>query len=250
MYLIVSCGLMCPSLRLMPAQFRLEKFFQSTKQGHQGTALTQTMHKNKRFLMSLPVAALMLLMAFAGAGQAKNEATVYGKTLLRAYDLPVEAVAQYNLEALQSQAPGSKNNNNVQIKDWAGDEISAPSAGNPYRMVIKVSGTAIRDGDVGTRWNAFWTDVGGSMTIMGQPNAKAGDVIQLEGASAPLSFKADRQVMPSLSLAGANNIRMDRIQVEVWSGVGKSSLVSIILAWSPLWTGLIFLSLVIWSRRR
>ena len=100
---------------------RLEKFFKPTKQGQ---ALTQTMHKNKRFLMSLPVAVLMLLMAFTGAGQAKNEATVYGKTMLRAYELPVEAVAQYNLEALQSQTPGSKNNN-IQTKDWAGDEISA-----------------------------------------------------------------------------------------------------------------------------
>lgn len=246
MYLIAFGGCIVFSSRLKPAQFRFGKFFKHTKQGK---ALTQTMHKNKRFLAGLPVAVLMLFMVCTGAGQAKNEATVYGKTLLRAYELPVEAVAQYNLEALQSQAPGSKNNN-VLTKDWAGDEISAPSAGNPYRMVIKVSGTAIRDGDVGIRWNAFWTDVGGSMTIMGQPNAKAGDIIQLDGASAPLSFKADRQVVPSLSLAAANNIRMDRIQVEIWSGVGKSSFVSIILAWSPLWTGLIFLSLVIWSRRR
>ncbi|MES2941698.1 MAG: hypothetical protein V4772_02380 [Pseudomonadota bacterium] len=200
-------------------------------------------------MASLPVAALMLLMVLTGLAQARDEATVHGKALLRVYDLPVEAVAQYNLEALQSQAPGSTNNN-VQTKDWAGEEISAPSAGNPYRMVIKVSGTAIRDGDVGARWQTFWTDVGGSMTIMGQPKAKAGDVIQLEGASMPLSFKADRQLAPTLSLAGANNIRMDRIQVEVWSGVGKTSWVSTFLAWSPLWTGLIFLSLVIWSRRR
>jgi hypothetical protein len=54
---------------------------------------------------------------------------------------------------------------------------------------------------------------------------------------------------PALGFIGANNIRMDAVQFEVWSGAGETNFVEVLWTWSPLLIGLLAFGLAYWMRR-
>ncbi len=195
---------------------------------------------------------LLCLLALPIA-QAADKPTVYGKELLLSSELPVQTVAEFN-NAAAAVKPGTPSGLFDSLKDWNGSEFSAPTKGNPYTLVVKVSGIAIADGNVLTRWQPGWVLEDGVtrstlMTGLSRDNVKAGERVNLVGASAPLSFKEDRKLLPSLGLQMATNVRMDSVKIEVWSGLGKSSFVSQLFAWTPLLVGVVFLGLFFWFRR-
>ncbi|XAH21709.1 hypothetical protein AAFF27_16980 [Xylophilus sp. GW821-FHT01B05] len=202
-----------------------------------------------------PTAALLLAAALAWAAgpqasHAKDSSTVYGKTLLRSYDLPLETLARF--ERFNAK-PRNRTGVLVDTEDWTGEPLSLTGSGNPYTLVLKVSGTAQDAGDVDSRWQPGWSQEGmtrgNPMPALGKKAAQAGERIELEGASGPISVKQDRSMAPALGFAGSSNLRIDRVQVEVWSGVGKSSLLMKFIAWSSALTGLVFLGLVWWARK-
>ena len=65
-----------------------------------------------------------------------------------------------------------------------------------------------------------------------------------------VSFKEDRKAAPSLDFESSRNLRIDRVQVEVWSGIRKSTWLELLMSWSPILTGVVFLGVVLWFRRR
>ena len=206
---------------------------------------------NLKIAPALAVLLSLACLALSPA-QAADKATVYGKNLLQSINLPVQAVAEFN-NAVANAKPGAVGVFDT-LKDWKGAEFDATTKGNPYVMVVKVSGLAVADGNVLTRWQPGWTlDGDGTrstlMTGLVKDGVKAGERVNLVGASAPMSFKDDRKIAPALGLQLATNVRIDSVQIEVWSGLGGSSFTSKLFAWSPLLVGLVFLGLFFWFRR-
>lgn len=200
-------------------------------------------------------ALLALVAVFAAvAALAADKPTSYGKNLLRSLELPAEAVAKFVRFNAAQLAKGVKPSGLLSgTEDWVGEPLALPSSGNPYTIVVRVSGTAIADGEVGTGWMGGWAADGASsnklMTGAVKPDAKAGDRVTLVGSSGPISFKQDRTLSPALSFMNARNLQIDGVQMEVWAGVGKATLPQLVFAWSPLLVGLVFLGLFLWFRR-
>jgi len=199
--------------------------------------------------------AVVAAAGIAAMAHAQGGPTVYGKTLLQTNEVPADALARFaQLDAAmraKGQKPGLMTGGN---EDWVAKELSAPSAGNPYRVVVRVSGTALADGDARSVWMAGWRDDGATrlvpITGTSKTAAKANDRLEFVGASAPVSFKEDRNRLPAISFLGTENLRIDQVQVEVWGGVGKSSFVERVWAWSPLLLGVVFFAAAWWLRRR
>jgi hypothetical protein len=203
--------------------------------------------------MKLFVLALCALGLFASAsGPAQSKPTTYGKNLVKSYELPAEDIARFvRFDAARAgKAPSVPALN---TEDWHGEAIPAPSSGNPYVQVVRVSGTALADGEAGTSWMGGWavegTTRGGLITGASSASVKAGERVSLVGVSSPLSFKEDLSRAPALGFMGSRNIRIDGVQMEVWSGIGKPTFVQLIFSWSPLLVGLVFLGLFFWFRR-
>lgn len=204
--------------------------------------------------MKIFVLALCALGLFASASlPAQGKPTVFGKKLVRSYDLSAEDVARFvRFDAARSaKGPGVSALN---TEDWQGEAIAAPSSGNPYVQVVRVSGTAVADGEAGTSWMGGWAVEGATRSVLvtgaSAGAVKAGERLSLVGVSAPLSFKEDRSPVPALGFMGSRNLRIDAVQMEVWSGIGKPTFVQLIFSWSPLLIGLVFLGVFLWFKRR
>ena len=198
--------------------------------------------------------ALALAVATA-AVLAQDGPSVYGKRLLQASEVPAEALARFAQHDAKMRAKGLKPGLMTGgSEDWSAAELPAPPAGNPYRVVVHVSGTALADGDARSLWMAGWRDGSGMrafpVTGTTKAGAKAGERIELVGAASPVSFKEEGARLPALAFLGTDNLRIDQVRLEVWGGVGKSSFVESIGAWSPLLVGVVFLGLFFWFRGR
>lgn len=199
----------------------------------------------------LALCCAIALATMAGAQAASSKSGTYGKKLVETYELPVETLAQF------ARFVPKPNTNPATIfaetQNWAGKELSLVTSGNPYTMVVKVTGTAIENGDANAYFQPGWAGDNGQrvgiVIDVSKPGAKAGEVVQREAATGPISVKEDKALAPHLGFAGAKNMNITSITVEVWSGLPKSSLASLLLAWSPLIGGLVFLGLFFWFRR-
>lgn len=204
--------------------------------------------------------AVGLLALWLGAGhvQAKDETGQWGQRLVEKRELPPEAVARFlQFEAKNAQAsPGTPRPGGLlaDSESWRGSEVNLVTSANPYTLVIRASGVALADGDVGARMQAGWAFDGSTRMVlmpeMSQKNARTGQVVELVGASGPVSMKEDRKVEPVIEFSASRNLRLDKVQIEVWSGIRASSPIELLMSWAPLLLGTVFLGLVWWARRR
>lgn len=201
-------------------------------------------------------AAFLMLVAALPGVQAKDEAGAYGKTLEKIYDLSPETLAKFQrFQEKQAQTPGDKGKGiHANTERWRGDELSLPTSKNPFTVVVKVSGVALADGDAGSRWQTSLQFDGPSpisfLPELVHKGARAGQPVSMVGAAKGVSFKEDRKAAPQLEFESSRNLRIDRVQVEVWSGIRKSTWVELLMSWSPILTGVVFLGVVLWFRRR
>ncbi|MES2192036.1 MAG: hypothetical protein V4454_18085 [Pseudomonadota bacterium] len=177
-----------------------------------------------------------------GAAAAQDAPSRYGKSLVRSYELPAELLDQYNLVA-HSQ-PEGRTETLAGIPAWTGTEFRTGTSGSPYTLVIKMLGAAIESEDVSARWQLDWGNARGVVPALGEPGAKKGELLQLVLASEAASLEDGRLVGPSLRLSDVRNLRMERVRVEVWSGVGETTWVDFLMDWwkllatAAVWAGL------------
>ncbi|WP_053843551.1 hypothetical protein [Paracidovorax avenae] len=206
------------------------------------------------------VAAALLLLAACmvpPAAHAKEEA--WGRRVVATQEMPPDALARLarfqekkGVVAAAGLPPGGMPFADTQ--SYTGQEIDLPASGNPYTVVLRISGVALADGEAGSRWMAGWSiDNGARLNVVPEIVAKglrAGQPVEMAGAAPPVSFKTDRKLAPVAEFAAARNLRIDRVRIEVWSGMRPSSLLETFMAWIPLFFGLTFLALFLWWRRR
>jgi hypothetical protein len=191
------------------------------------------------------VATLIAALALVMSSFAVHAGSEYGKKILSQHEVPIQVLAQIALE--------QKNGRGKEVM-WSTPEFDARASGGPYTVVLRISGTANAAGAVRTKW---WPTLGwdgqnhGALpTWLDASASAAGAPINLVLASPPQRMLMDRKVYASAEFAAASNMKIDNVVVEVWEGVGDVGTAGKLSAAIPLFTGLVFLGLVFWWRRR
>lgn len=199
-----------------------------------------------------------VLLALAGGTLPARAADAerYGTVMEQRHEVPAATLAKF-LRLHDKNLREARNNAGMmaETERWAAPALEAPTARNPYTLVVRVRGVALADGPVASRWQTAWGLSDGVARGMLLPeltrqNVKAGQVVELVGVSPPTSFKEDRRVEPIVEFMAQQNLRMDSVTLEVWSGMRPTSWLQGFGAAIPLLIGVVFLALVVWVRRR
>jgi hypothetical protein len=153
-----------------------------------------------------------LLLAAVALGASADSMTAepirtgeYGRDLLTTASIPVDAF--------------------VKGEDWQGAHMTMDSKKNPYTIVVTVEGTATADGDVSMLWSTGWATSNSNkqQPAMGRPvtGVKAGEHVVVRRAGAPGQFNADKDAAPLVSLVRVDNLRIEHVDVELWSGFAR-----------------------------
>lgn len=199
---------------------------------------------------------LVLVGAMAGRAGAADDGDRYGKRIEQSSEVPTQALARFLLFHEKNLREGRQATGLLaSTEKWAAPAFDAPARSNPYTQVVRVRGVALADGDVSSRWQTAWglpdgTARGTLLPELVQRGVRAGQVVELVGVSPPTSFKEDRRVEPIVEFMAMNNLRIDDVRVEVWSGMRKTSWLQGGGAAVPLLVGVVFLAGVLWLRRR
>ncbi len=210
----------------------------------------------RRPLAAVAGLVLCLALAWVGSAGAAEDGGRYGKRLEQSSEVPAPALAQFALFHEKNQREGRQATGLLAATEkWAGPEFDAPARSNPYTLVVRVRGVALADGDASSRWQTAWglpdgASRGTLLPELVQHGVRAGQVVELVGVSPPTSFKEDRRVAPIAEFMALNNLRIDGVRLEVWSGMRKTSWLEGFGAAVPLLVGVVFLAVVWWMRRR
>jgi hypothetical protein len=214
------------------------------------------------------IVALVAVTAIAGCGD-KTPTSRFGKTLVASYMVPAEKLAEFAEFRPAPKNPKLTALENVAFADsvkWSAPAISVTSRDSPYRLAIRVDAAAPGAGPAMSTWLAGWTkldqdgDAGmnRSTVVAGLGDADI-PVDKLTGpralsrtaASAPVSFKVDGRVIPAIELQALRNMTLNRVDVEVWSGIPSASWMELLFGWQTALIGLVMLALwFAWFRKR
>ena len=198
------------------------------------------------------------LQAFAQTDPAKKQPGPYGKTLVASYAAPSDVIRKLNDFQPSASDKGESKVVNALMADtagWIGQPFTADTSTNPYTIVLTLTGTARADGDMASMWQAGWMLEDGMqklqlLTGVAQSGVKAGQRITLTRAAPPSRFEDPKTVSPVLAMVSAQNIIIESAEMQLWSGFGQSGWLEKFFSLGGLFTGLVFLAVVWWMRRR
>jgi hypothetical protein len=186
----------------------------------------------------------------------------FGKQLLIAYELPPEQIVAFQQLKPKARDPNASVIDNLLAGDsvsWRGPEQPCIKANNPYTLVIRLKGKAIDAGAASSLWLAGWqyVDSNGAetgrqnpVTGLSEPKAAAGQQLSLVSGAGPVSVSDDRLMTPVISLQRAENLQIDAVTVEIWTGLAPTGAAQLFLSLQWLWIGLAMLGVWwFWVRR-
>lgn len=199
------------------------------------------------------MAALALLALLLGApARAQEGAVAWGQQLVETQELSAEGLARF-LQTQEKNAqlrPGTDPASDT----WSGRDMNLTSTGSPYTLVLRATGVALADGDAGARMQTGWVFDGKTTQLpmpgMGQKGVRAGQTVELVGVSTPVSLDVDRKGTPVVEFTAAANLRLERVQIDVWSGQRPSLPLEQVMSWMPMLFGVIALGFFLWLRRQ
>jgi len=207
--------------------------------------------------LPLMLASLLAVVAFEASAQLATKPGKYGKTLIADVVLPpsqIDKIAAF-VDALRSVNHGAQNSVIFgDTVDWTGDAMVGKPAASPYTVVVQVDATAKDAGNVVTTWKSGWRMDNGVlkaslMTGLSEMDAKPGQHLTMTGVAAPSRFDSDKTVTPVVSFVDSQNARIDRVQVQVWSGMPSASFLDYFGAFRFLLLGVVMLAVVLVFRR-
>ena len=218
--------------------------------------------------MTRTPAAIVLVAGVAAASAALASADrKFGKTLIATYTVPREALDRFNTLPPRADNPKLSPLENMlerKTQGWQADKpLQVSAKANPYRVAIRYEGEVIGDQGVVTLWTAGWFREGTMQTAEGTvatplaglnvpaAEGRRGARVTRAGAAGPLSFRYDGQAFPSIEINRLEGLRLDRVEVEVWSGIAGPDWKEIVLGWQGALTGATMLGLwFLFHRRR
>lgn len=204
----------------------------------------------------LPVLAQENPNQIPGQTQAPTQAQ-WGQRLLQLIILPQDALAQLQSAPAGSAAQGlgavpAGAQEGAAI--WSNQTQTLTPQDSPYTVVIKVHGIAQADGDAALNLRAGWVVDGTVHKLMwpgmAQKAVHAGQAVELQGVSVPVTMKQDREARLRIEGGSASNLQLGSVQIEIWSGMGNVSMGNSWLSWFPILLGLFFVAFMVWLRRQ
>jgi hypothetical protein len=195
----------------------------------------------------------------AGHADAADDAVkAFGKVSVTTHSVPADVIQRYAQHQPSAPVKGESTLTNALLADtvnWAAPPLAVETTGNPYVISLRVRGQVLQDGDASSLWQAGWAEDGVERSLIvpgaARTGAKAGDTFDVQVASAPVQFKEGHAAMvPVLSFVRAGNLRIDAVEVTVWSGLPKTSWREWLLPFQGAGVGLVMLVLLWWWRRR
>ncbi len=190
------------------------------------------------FLMALALLAAQALPARRGEPQA------FGQALVAQYRLGPDALERYAALAAGTalDEPRRENSRFVDEAPWVGPWQPVGIGRNPYTLVLTVSGAATAQGRVSAQWQGGWNVLESALVrevVLDLPDlsttvAAVTEPVTLTASSGRVSFRGERTAAPKLGLVSARNLKIQDVQLQVWSGVAP-------LAWPLLPTACIML---------
>jgi hypothetical protein len=207
--------------------------------------------------LPLALASLLALVVLEAAAALPTKPGKYGKTLVADVVLPPSQIDKIAglLETLRSANHGVQNSVVFgDTVDWVGDAMTGTPTGSPYTIVMQIDATARNAGNVVTTWKSGWRMESGETrttltTGLSELDAKAGQRLTLTGITTPSRFDRDKNVTPVVSFVDAQNASIDRVQIQVWSGMGSPSFLDYFGAFRFLLLGVVMLVVVLVFRR-
>src|SRR5687768_8205667 len=127
------------------------------------------------------------LAAALAASVAFAQASVYGSRMLQAYELAPDVLARFAKHDAELKAKGKKPAAMGSGPDWFAGAIPVHPTGSPYRLVVRVSGTALADGEASSLLMTYWEQEGTARGALAggavAPKAKAGERLSLVAAA-------------------------------------------------------------------
>jgi hypothetical protein len=207
--------------------------------------------------LPLVLASLLAFVAVEASAQLPTKPGKYGKTLVADVVLPpsqIDKIAGF-VETLRAVNHGAQNSVVFgDTIDWVGDTLVGTPSASPYTIVVQVDATAKDAGNVVTTWKSGWRLDNGAvkaslMTGLSEMDAKPGQRLTLTGVAAASRFDSDKSVTPVVSFIDAQNARIERVQVQVWSGMPSTSFLDYFGAFRFLLLGVVMIAVVLVFRR-
>ena len=175
------------------------------------------------FLMSVGLCLVQVTPAKS------REPHAYGQKLVAQYELPLQAIEHYAEMAAGNAAHEARREGSrfADASPWVGPNERVGEGHNPYTVVFTVRGTARAAGEVFAQWQAGWEvdePLGARLEVLTAvphtttTTARAGASVTLTASSDRISFRGVRTVAPKLGLVQMRNLRIEDVQVQVWSG--------------------------------
>ncbi len=209
----------------------------------------------------LPVRYLLATFFFLSSAQAADqtsEASEYGDTLVKEFQLSAEQINKFSNFIPSKPDPHDiavVNVLNADTEDWMGPAFLPETTKNPYTLVLTLEGTARTDGNIHTMWQSGWKKGDDGTKLFPFPGpwkqgVKAGEHVRITKAANSVSFKENKEVAPVLALVRADNFEFESAKVQIWSGFPKTSSVDLFFSFPGMFVGLAFFALVWWFRSR
>jgi hypothetical protein len=207
--------------------------------------------------LPLVLASLLAFVALEAGAQLPIKPGKYGKTLVADVVLPPSQLDKIAgmVETLRATNHGAQNSVVFgDTIDWVGDTMVGTPSASPYTIVVQVDATAKDAGNVVTTWKSGWRLDNGTvktslMTGLSDMDAKPGQRLTMTGVAAASRFDRDKPVTPVVSFIDAQNARIDRVQVQVWSGMPSASFLDYFGAFRFLLLGVVMIAVVLVFRR-
>ena len=207
--------------------------------------------------LPLVLASLLAFVALEASATLTTKPGKYGKTLIADVALPPSQIDKIAglVETLRAANHGAQNSVVFgDTVDWIGEQLVGTPASSPYTIVVQVDITARQAGNVVTTWKSGWRMDSGEtkatlLTGLSEMDAKPGQQLTLTGVSTPSRFDRDKSVTPVVSFVDAQNASVDRVQVQVWSGMPSASFLDYLGAFRFLLLGVVMLVVVLVFRR-
>jgi hypothetical protein len=207
--------------------------------------------------LPLVLASLMAVVALEADAALSTKPGKYGKTLVADVVLPlsqIDKIAEF-VETLRATNHGAQNSVAFgETVDWVGDAMVGTASASPYTIVVQVDATAKNAGNVVTTWKSGWRMESGEtkssvMAGLSEFDAKAGQHLTMTSAAPASRFDRDKHVTPVVSFIDAQNASIDRVQIQVWSGMPGASFLDYFGAFRFLLLGVVMLVVVLVFRK-
>jgi hypothetical protein len=195
----------------------------------------------------------------------RDEPEKFGREIVLSKSFSLGDVARFNEFVPEKPKPGGTALDVLasETVDWkSAAPVRVNRAGSPYALAIRVNGQVTGDEGAVTLWHGGFelTEKPGRPPSIIRPiaglnapkgGAKGDGRFERAGTAGPVTFLDEEEILPVVSLQRRAGLKIESVDVEVWSGPPSTGWVRLLFAWQTVLVGVVMLALWwFWFRKR